>query len=189
MLFETKLPPASPCLRSCSPGSHCAVSLHLLARVHGRQRRRNPARFAACSVAYAREPTCFRPNSLPASTIAARISSPLLVRSPDFKTRSAGHAVPQRAHLASRDLDLAHVEELDFREWSAVQLLDDLLGVRSLNLVAVARANHRPCRPGFEGDRSSLRDRHVVIRRSRHGTRSSWPLARVPRNTSLFCSR
>src|SRR5690606_10079003 len=65
------------------------------------------------------------------------------VRSPDFETRCAGHAVTQRADGASGDLDLAHVEELDLRQRAAVQLLQDSPCVRTLDLVAIAAAHNR----------------------------------------------
>ena len=65
------------------------------------------------------------------------------VRPPHFEARRARHAVAQRAHLAARDGDVAHPEELDVRERAAVELLDHILGVRALDLVAVELAGDR----------------------------------------------
>src|SRR5690606_19317025 len=65
----------------------------------------------------------------------------LLVRAPDLEPGSAGHAVTQRAHRAPRNLDRAHVEELDLLDRAAVELLDHLPSVRTLYLEAVALAN------------------------------------------------
>ncbi len=65
------------------------------------------------------------------------------VRTPHFEAGRARHAVAQRAHLAARDGDVAHVEELDVRERAAVELLDHVLRVRPLDLIAVELAGHR----------------------------------------------
>src|SRR5262249_12756573 len=67
----------------------------------------------------------------------------LFVRAPDLETRRAGHAVTQRAHFAARDIDRVHVEELDLGYRTAVQLLDYVLRVRSLNLIAIVPPRHR----------------------------------------------
>src|SRR5690606_28558829 len=64
----------------------------------------------------------------------------VLVRTPDLETRSAGHAVAQRLDLLRADVDPVDVEELDVRKRTAVQLLEDLVRLRTLDLVAVVRA-------------------------------------------------
>src|SRR5665213_161025 len=65
------------------------------------------------------------------------------IRSEDFQARSAGHAMTQRADLASGDGYVIHVKKLDIRDRAAVQLFNYLFGVRTLNLVAVALADDR----------------------------------------------
>ena len=64
----------------------------------------------------------------------------------------------QRAHLAARDRDLAHVEELDLGQRAAVRLLEDLERGRALDLEPVELA------PAGRVDRGSLvpRQRDVV---------------------------
>jgi hypothetical protein len=57
--------------------------------------------------------------------------------------------VAQRAHFAAGNGDEAHIEEFDIRERAAVDLLDDRLGIRPLDLEAVELAHHRfSHRPG-----------------------------------------
>src|SRR5699024_6093996 len=64
----------------------------------------------------------------------------LRVRAPQLETRGASHAVAQRAHTRPGDVEVAHVEELDLLERTAVELLDDRPGVRPLDLEAVVVA-------------------------------------------------
>src|SRR3954466_2478295 len=56
----------------------------------------------------------------------------------------------QRTDLLAVDLDVAHVEELDLAVGAAIQLLNQLLGLRALDLEAPHRAGdrlaHRPHR-------------------------------------------
>ena len=49
----------------------------------------------------------------------------------------------QGPDLTSADVDGSHIEEFDFRRRAAIQFLNDLPGVRTLNLIAVTSANHR----------------------------------------------
>ena len=49
----------------------------------------------------------------------------------------------QRPHLAAGKFDVAHVEELDFRNGSAIQFVQDLIGIRPLNLEPVHSADYR----------------------------------------------
>ena len=156
-----------------------AICLHLVARVDGRQRRRNPARFQRVrGISSGADRT--RPNSLPASTNGLLHRVAFLIRPENFQTRSARHTVPQRADFPSPDLDLVHGEELDFRNRAAVQLLDHLLRVRSLNLVPIGDAVHGLAHRA-RGRAVVLHDLHVVPARLAHGTGSSWRTARVRR--------
>src|SRR5690606_19096942 len=74
----------------------------------------------------------------------------LVVRTPDFEARRAGHAVAQRADGLVADLHRRHVEELELVERSAVELLDHVPGARALDLEAprnaVDRLAHRAAR-------------------------------------------
>ncbi len=56
---------------------------------------------------------------------------------------SARHAVTQRANLFAADIDGVHGEELHVRDRAAVQLVQHLLGVRTLHLEAVVTAVDR----------------------------------------------
>src|SRR6267378_7953685 len=49
----------------------------------------------------------------------------------------------QGADFASRDGDFTHVEELDVRYWSAVQLVQNLISIGALDLIPVEPANNR----------------------------------------------
>ncbi len=49
----------------------------------------------------------------------------------------------QGADLAAGDADVTHPEELDLRHGAAVELLDDVLRVRPLDLIAVEAARYR----------------------------------------------
>jgi hypothetical protein len=72
--------------------------------------------------------------------------------------------VAQRADLLALDLDGAHVEELEVRHFLAVQLLDDLPGVRALDLEAVGDAlDGEPLR--VAGRAIVLLDRDAVLAR------------------------
>ena len=51
--------------------------------------------------------------------------------------------MPQAADAASLDVDRVHVEELHLRQRPAIEPLEQLLGVRPLNLVAVVPADDR----------------------------------------------
>src|SRR6185437_5553327 len=62
------------------------------------------------------------------------------VRTPDLESRLAGHAVAQAPHLAAPDVDDAHVEEPDLGRWTAVELREDLFGIRPLDLEPVVPA-------------------------------------------------
>src|SRR5690606_32773642 len=118
-----------------------AIRLQLVARVDGRQRRRNPARLERVRRVGARA-DLMEPEVLPGLDDRGADLFALLVRPPDLETGSAGHAVAQRAHRAASDLDRAHMEELDLLDRPAVQLLDHLPRIRALDLVAVALANN-----------------------------------------------
>ena len=88
-------------------------------------------------VAYTREPTWRSPNSSPADDDRGLDLLALLPRAEQLEPGHAGHAVVQRAHLVARDRDHAHVEELDVRQRSAVDLLQHLERSGPLHLVAV----------------------------------------------------
>ena len=119
-----------------------AEGLHLLARVHCRQRRGNPARFQRVGGIGAR-------TDLMQAVVLAHFEDGVLhfiafaVGAPNLEARCAGHAVAQCAYLPAGDVDVAHVEELDVRHRAAIQFFDDGLRVRALNLVAVVLAYHR----------------------------------------------
>src|SRR5690606_19603839 len=57
-----------------------------------------------------------------------------------FEARSTGHAVAQSLNALGTDIDPVDVEELDVRNRTTVQLFEDLVGLRALNLEAVVRA-------------------------------------------------
>ncbi len=56
--------------------------------------------------------------------------------SPDLEPGRARHSMVQRGDLAPSHLELAHLEEANIRERSAVHFLKDLLGIRTLHLVS-----------------------------------------------------
>ena len=122
-------------------GQPLPVGLHLVAGIHGRQGRRDPAGFQ-------RVGGVGPVTDLVQTMVLARRYDGLadllafLVRAPYLQTGGAGHAVAQGADLATGDIDGAHIEELDLRYRAAVQLLYDLPGVRALDLEAVADAVH-----------------------------------------------
>src|SRR5262245_56260305 len=122
-------------------GQPLTVRLHALVGVDGGQRRRNPAGLQSVRGVRARA-------DLPHAELLAGLDDDvadflaLLVRAPDLEAGRAGHAVTQRAHGVLADLDRAHEEELDLGHGTAVQLLDDLPGVRALDLEAVGNAVH-----------------------------------------------
>src|SRR6185369_17040388 len=64
------------------------------------------------------------------------------VGSPDFQTGSAGHTVTQCAYLATFNVDVTHVEEFNFRNGGAVQLAQNIVGIRALNLESILGADH-----------------------------------------------
>ena len=140
---------ASRCPRSPFAGSHSRYAfmsspVKIAGSGHGIQ----PD--SSVLVAYTREPTCRRPNSSPASTIAALTSSPSSHGPKSSSPGTPGHAVVQRAHLAAGDRDLAHVEELDLGQRAAGDLLQHLERGRALDLEAV-----EPC--GRSGSPPSAR--------------------------------
>ena len=61
----------------------------------------------------------------------------VLVRPPDLQPWRASHSMPQRLHALRTDIDPVYMEELDFRDWSAVHLFKDFRRIRSLDLIAV----------------------------------------------------
>src|SRR5690606_19933356 len=126
-----------------------AVRLQLVAGIDGGQRRRDPAGLERIRRVRAR-PDLMQTEILAGLDDRGANLLALLVRAPDLESRCSGHAVTQRAHGPPRDLNRAHVEELDLLDRAAVQLLDHLPRVRALDLVAVALANdglaHRPGR-------------------------------------------
>jgi hypothetical protein len=65
------------------------------------------------------------------------------IGAPDFEARRAGHAVPQRLDAPRADLDPIHVEELDVGNRAAVDLIENLVGIRPLDLKPVMRAIDR----------------------------------------------
>src|SRR5690606_9275323 len=67
----------------------------------------------------------------------------LLVRPPNFETGRTGHSVSERAHLAPFDVDEIEVEELDFGQRTAVQLVQHLCRLRTLNLIPVVPTEDR----------------------------------------------
>ncbi len=107
-----------------------AVFLHLLAGVHGRKRRRDPARLEG--IARIRARADLDEVEFPAGLengVADLVA--LGVRTPHHQAWRAGHTVSERAHLAARDVDHADVEELDIRG-----------GVRPLDLESVVAPDH-----------------------------------------------
>src|SRR5690606_28538389 len=72
------------------------------------------------------------------------------VRAPDLETGRARHAVTQRLHAPRADVDPVDVEELDVWDLRAVDLIEDLVRVRTLDLEAIVRAVDRlAVRPAF----------------------------------------
>ena len=62
-------------------------------------------------------------------------------RTEQLVARLAGHAVAQRDHVLTADVDVRHVEELEVRRASApIALLEDLHRVRALELEAIVLA-------------------------------------------------
>src|SRR6185312_1252223 len=116
-----------------------AVLLHLLAGVHGRQGRGNPARLQRVRGVGA---GTHRDDAELFTGLQDRIADELalLVRPPQLQARGAGHAVPQGAYPLAANVDRVHGEELDVGNRSAVQLVEDLLRIRALHLVAVVAA-------------------------------------------------
>src|SRR5690606_25359797 len=117
-----------------------AIRLQLLAGVDRGQRRRNPAGLERVRRVRARADLVQAEVATGLDDRRANLVA-LLVRAPDLETRRARHAVAQRSHGATGDLDRVHVEELDLRHRTAVQLLDQIPGVRALDLEAVALAH------------------------------------------------
>src|SRR5690606_14582911 len=98
-----------------------AVRLQLLAGVDRRQRRRNPPGLERVRRVGARAD--LMEAELPARLDDRRANLvALFVRAPDLETRRTRHAVTQRPHRTSLDLDRVHVEELDLRHGTAVEL-------------------------------------------------------------------
>src|SRR5271166_2221836 len=123
-------------------GQPFPVGLHLVARVNGGQRRGDPAGLERVRRIGAGA------DRLDAELFAGlhdRIADleVLLVGTPDLKPGLAGHAMAQRVDATASDVDVVRVEELNVGERAAVQLLDHLLGVRSLDLEPVLRAGDR----------------------------------------------
>ena len=76
------------------------------------------------------------------------------VRSPDLEAGRAGHAVTQAAHLAALDVDRVHREELHVGDRTAVDLVENLPGVRALHLEAIV--------PARDGLAARMRGRTIV---------------------------
>jgi hypothetical protein len=76
----------------------------------------------------------------------------------DLEAAHAGHVVVERADLAAGDLEVAEVEERDLGERALVHALDELQGIRALDLVAVDEAA-----AGVGDGALVARDLHVVF--------------------------
>src|SRR5208282_6940595 len=74
-----------------------------------------------------------------------------------LESRRAGHPMVQGADLPAGDRELAHVEELDVRQWTSSGSLEDVEGRRSLNLVPVELP------PAGRVDRGSLVSFHFHV--------------------------
>ncbi len=119
-----------------------AVRFHLVPGVHGRQRRGNPARFECIGRIC---PGAHQAHAIVFADLVDRSTNFLtfFIRAPDLESRRAGHTVAERADFPAGYVDRIHVEELDVRWWPAMQFLDHLPGIRTLDLVTVALANGR----------------------------------------------
>src|SRR5262249_18567016 len=62
---------------------------------------------------------------------------------PDFQAGGSGHAVPQSAHLSTVDFYVSHVEELDLWDRTAVEFVENLVSVGTLDLEAIRRTDYR----------------------------------------------
>ena len=142
MLDEAKLPPMDA-LASYRVGREpLPVRLHLLAGVHGRQRRRDPARLQRVGRVGAAA------DQVQAEFLARledRVANQIVlgIRSEQLVPGLASHAVPQGAHSLAGDGDVAHVEELELRRLAADHLLQHLHRVRALKLEAIRLAVER----------------------------------------------
>lgn len=116
---------------------------HAVAGVNARQRRRDPARFervggiGPAAAAHEIDAGLFGCLEDAGQDVAL-----VLIRSPYFETGRAGHAVTQRLYFLRADIDPVDMEELDIRDRPTIHLLEDLRGIRSLDLVAVVGAKH-----------------------------------------------
>src|SRR6185437_10628363 len=118
-----------------------AIRTHLLARVHRRQRRGDPSGLEGVARVGTR-------SHLLEAEVSAGLhdgSADLVVLgvgTPDLESRLPRHSVAQTSDLPTFDVDDAHVEELDLRQRSAVELRQNLRGVRTLDLESVVAAVH-----------------------------------------------
>src|SRR5690606_20493776 len=115
------------------------IRLHFLAGENRRQGARDPPRLQGVGRVhpgtYLSEPELLA--SLDDRGLDRRTYLP---RAEQLQARYARHAVVQRPHPMATDVDTTHVEELDFRQGSSVQLLQKLHRVGALNLITVALA-------------------------------------------------
>src|SRR5215469_13397959 len=85
----------------------------------------------------------------PQSELATRLNNGSLNRftfgawSEQLKSGLAYHPVPQGANRFPRDLELAHMKELDFRDGTASHFFHQLPRIRPLHLIAIRLPNQR----------------------------------------------
>src|SRR5690606_20704612 len=114
------------------------VLQHAVAAVDARQRGRNPARLERVRRVRAAADETQVHADVARGLLDRRLDVVLVgVRAPDLETGRARHAVTQRLHAARADVDPVDVEELDVGDLRAVDLIEDLVRVRTLDLEAI----------------------------------------------------
>src|SRR5690606_21773649 len=117
---------------------------HAFTAVDAGQRRRNPAGLQRVRRVRAAADEAQVDADVARGLCDRRLDVVLVgVRTPELEAGHTSHAVPQRPHAPGTDVDPVDMEELDVGDGAAVDLLEDLVRFRTLDLEAVMRAVDR----------------------------------------------